>query len=144
MQTQYMRYAPKNQAYRGSSEAPQIKDASHENFLPGALKNLADMPWFGILENWGGSLCLLYYSTQFRWPIETRAVCGADAENFDWEVLISFPSFNEDVHHPALLTERGRSRARKNSYKASFCCVACTLMWRLALSLSLSYLHEIF
>lgn len=128
MQMQYIRYAPKNPAHRGSSEAPQIKDASQKNILPGALKNLADMPWFGILENWGGSLCLLHYATEWRWPIETRAVCGADAENFDWEVLTSGPAFNEDVHHPSLWTERDRSRARENSHKVSFCCVACSLM----------------
>ena len=43
----------------------------------GAFKNLADMPWFGILEHWAGSVCLLHYVTRFPWPHEDQRACGS-------------------------------------------------------------------
>jgi hypothetical protein len=57
-----------------------------------ALKNVADMPWFGILEHWAGSVCLLHYATEWPWPHEAKGTCGAQAQGWNLSALTLGPA----------------------------------------------------
>jgi hypothetical protein len=72
MLTQALRKEPMNPAHRGGA----FKPSGFDEDVASALKTLHDMPWFGIKEHWGGSLCLLHYATGFGWPHESLQACG--------------------------------------------------------------------
>ena len=90
-----------------------------------ALKGLADMPWFGLLEHWGGSLCLLHHVTKWTWPFESRKACGVLVDSWDLRNFTKGPAALEQIMHMPTGGRAAEERDRvihlqhSNSHKGS-------------------------
>ena len=119
MQSGFLGNPPANRNHTGNAAAPSMPDHKIQGPLPRALKNLMDMPWFGLLDNWAGSMCLLHYATEWPWPSETRAACSPDAELFNWTSLTYGSAALPDKRsHQYSLKEKDASR--KNAHKGTY------------------------
>jgi len=118
MQSDYLGNPPANRNHTGSTVTPSIPGQKIQGPLPRTLKNLMDMPWFGLLDHWGGSICLLHYVTEWPWPSESRAACSPDAELFNWTSLTYGSAARPDKRtRQYSLKEKGASR--KNAHKGA-------------------------
>jgi hypothetical protein len=116
MQSEFISNPPANLNHTGSAVIPLFETRGAQLTLSRALKNVLDMPWFGLLEKWAGSVCLLHYATEWQWPAESRAACSPDAHHFEWGALTHGSAARPDDRRRQYSAQE-KDDSRKNAHR---------------------------
>ena len=93
--TRWFSHLPNSPLHLGTTPLPHPLPGVQGKNVASALKNIADMPWFGVLNHWAGSMCLLHFVTEWRWPSEKRSACGGLAPAINFTALTRGPAMSE-------------------------------------------------